>query len=323
MQGSLPLHLAQVLYLDVADVAVDVDDDGDGDGRLRGTHPDGEQREEEALERPGKEEAVEDHEVDVHRVEDQLDGDQHGQQVAARHEAVDSHEHHDRGDDEIILHVYHKALCFLAFAGDHDTADDAGQQQQADHLERQDVSVLVAAHQRVADRADRQLAVLEVRRQEVVLERNEETDAQAGQCCGQTRHELVALELLGLVALARGEQDREDVEHRDAAGVDEQLHGAEKRIVELEIDAGRTEEHEQQVGRRTQDTPRRNGQHGAHRDEDRQHGENDQFESYLHGLLFVQDLDQFLPRVDRVFELRRKADGSRRAGIDAQVAEHA
>ena len=321
--NPLPFEFLQIFDLDVAQVAVDVDDDGDGHGRFRSADADGEQGEEEALQLTRKQKTVEYHEIDIYRIEDQFHRDQHRQQVAARDEPVDSHEHHDRRNDQVILHVYHKALCFLAFAGDHDTADDAGKQQQADHLERQDISVLVAAHQRMADRADRQFAVLEVRRQEVVLERNEETDAQAGQCCGQTRHELVALELLGLVALARGEQNREDVEHRDAAGVDEQLHGPEERIVELEIDAGRTEEHEQQVGRRTQDTPRRNGQHGAHRDEDRQHGENDQFESYLHGLLFVQDLDQFLPRVDRVFELRRKADGSRRAGIDAQVAEHA
>jgi len=128
-------------------------------------------------------------------------------------------------------------LSVFNVARNQDAADDAGQQQDADHLERQDVAVLFAAHQRVADRPHGQLAVFEVRRREVVPERDIEADAQPGQRRRQSGEELVALQAFGLVALARREQDREDVEHRDAARVDEQLHGSEERVVELEIDA--------------------------------------------------------------------------------------
>lgn len=153
-------------------------------------------------------------------------------------------------------------MFFSCLRCDEDAADDAGQQQQADHLERQDVTVFSAAHQRVADGPHVQFAVLEMRGQEVVAERYPEADAQAGQRGAQPHEELVALQVLGLVALARRQEDREDVEHRDAAGVDQQLHRPEERVVELEVDARRTEEHEQQVGRGAQDAP---GRHGENR----------------------------------------------------------
>ena len=214
-------------------------------------------------------------------------------------------------------------VLFLAFACDEDSADYAGQQQDADDLERQHVAVFSAAHQRVADGPHVQFAVLEMRGQEVVAERYPEADAQAGQRGAQPHEELVALQVLGLVALARRQEDREDVEHRDAARVDEQLHGSEERVVELEIDARRAEEHEQQVGRRTQDTPRRDGQHGAHRRKERQRGEDDRFECYLHDLLFIELFDELFARVDGVLEIGREADRAGRAGVDAQVAEHA
>ena len=181
--NPLPFEFLQIFDLDVAQVAVDVDDDGDGHGRFRSADADGEQGEEEALQLTRKQETVEYHEIDIYRIEDQFHRDQHRQQVAARDEPVDSHEHHDRRNDQVILHVYHSSnlfctlsidrialpqpscttfRCFLApcpapppeeplygkmdecgrslfftlsgtfllsFAGDQDTADDAGQQQ--------------------------------------------------------------------------------------------------------------------------------------------------------------------------------------------------
>ena len=124
----------------------------------------------------GEEEPVEDDEVDIDRIEDQLDGNQHRQQVAARDKSVNSHEHHDRGEDEIIFHVYHSRT-FLAFACDEDSADYAGQQQDADDLERQHVAVFAAAHQRMADGLHVQFAVNEMRRPEIVSERHIKADA--------------------------------------------------------------------------------------------------------------------------------------------------
>ena len=108
--APLPLHFPQAPGADVADVAVDIDDDGDGHGGLRGADSDGEQGEEEPFELLGEEEAVEDHEIDVHRVENQLDRNQHRQQVAARDESVNAHEHHHRGDNQVIFHVYHSRV---------------------------------------------------------------------------------------------------------------------------------------------------------------------------------------------------------------------
>ena len=162
-----------------------------------------------------------------------------------------------------------------------------------------------------------------MRGQEVVAERYPEADAQAGQRGAQPHEELVALQVLGLVALARRQEDREDVEHRDAAGVDQQLHRPEERVVELEVDARRTEEHEQQVGRGAQDAPGRHGENRADADEQRQDRENDQFECYFHDLLFIELFDELFARVDGVLEIGREADRAGRAGVDAQVAEHA
>ncbi len=99
----------------------------------------------------GEQEAVEYHEIDVHRIEYQLDADKHRQQVAARDEPVDAHEHHDRGDDQVIFHVYHSRIFLRAMQR---SADDAGQQQDADDFERQEVTVFVRGSSAVADGLD-------------------------------------------------------------------------------------------------------------------------------------------------------------------------
>ena len=64
--------MAQTLDLDVAYVAVDVDYDGYCDGGLGGADAYGEEREEEALQMLREEETVEDHEIDIDRVEYQI-----------------------------------------------------------------------------------------------------------------------------------------------------------------------------------------------------------------------------------------------------------
>ena len=116
--NPLPFELLQIFDLDVAQVAVDVDDDGDGHGRFRSADADGEQGEEEALQLTRKQKTVEYHEIDIYRIEDQFHRDQHRQQVAARDEPVDSHEHHDRRNDQVILHVYHSSNLFCTLSID-------------------------------------------------------------------------------------------------------------------------------------------------------------------------------------------------------------
>ena len=69
------------------------------------------------------------------------------------------------------------------------------------------------------------------------------------------------------------QQDREDVQHDDAARVDQQLHGSEKRVVELKIDAGRREQYEQQVCGRTQNPLGRDGQNREDEDHRGEKGE--------------------------------------------------
>ena len=254
----LEFELLQVADLNVADVAVDVDDDGDRHGRLGRRDADGEHCEEEAFELSREEEAVEDGEVDVGRIEDQLHGDEHRQQVAAREESVDAREHHDGAQHQIVFHSdFHNDL---SFACDHDSAHDAGQQQQADGFEGEDVSVFAAAEQRVADLLDIQLARKRTHCEEPVFERDEEAERQPRERGAQPREELAPPEPVALAALHRGQQDREDVEHRDAAGIDQELHRPQKGVVELEVDARRAEEHDQQVGRRAQNPPCRNGE---------------------------------------------------------------
>ena len=74
-------------------------------------------------------------------------------------------------------------VLFLAFACDEDSADDAGQQQDADDLERQHVAIFAAAHQRVADRLHvRQTTLVpsgkaHVRHDDLPVERRESGDA--------------------------------------------------------------------------------------------------------------------------------------------------
>jgi hypothetical protein len=116
--NPLPFEFLQIFDLDVAQVAVDVDDDGDGHGRFRSADADGEQGEEEALQLTRKQKTVEYHEIDIYRIEDQFHRDQHRQQVAARDEPVDSHEHHDRRNDQVILHVYHSSNLFCTLSID-------------------------------------------------------------------------------------------------------------------------------------------------------------------------------------------------------------
>ena len=98
-------QLVQVFHLYIADVPVYIDDDGYGNGCFASGNPDGEQGEEKAFHLFGEEITVEHGKVDVHWIQDQLDWDQHGEQVPPGDEPVNSREKPDRADQQVILHV--------------------------------------------------------------------------------------------------------------------------------------------------------------------------------------------------------------------------
>ena len=102
----LILQFVEVFHFDVAQIAVNVDDDRYGDGRFGRGDRYGEQREEETFELSGKQIAVEHGEIDIHRIEDQLDRNEHGDQVTPRDESVHAGEKHHGGQNQVIFHSY-------------------------------------------------------------------------------------------------------------------------------------------------------------------------------------------------------------------------
>ena len=62
----LPLHLVQILYLNIAYVPVNIDDDGNGNCCFSRADPDGKQREEKAFKLARKQETVEHGKIYIH-----------------------------------------------------------------------------------------------------------------------------------------------------------------------------------------------------------------------------------------------------------------
>ena len=81
--------------VDVVRQAVHVDDDGDGHRRFGRRYGDAEKAEEQSLHVFRIEVSVEHAEIYLDRVEDELDGYEHREQVLAGDEPVDSYEEHD------------------------------------------------------------------------------------------------------------------------------------------------------------------------------------------------------------------------------------
>ena len=93
--------------------AVNIDDNRNSNGCLCGGYADGEQREEEALKLSGIKQSVEHSKIDVYRVEDKLDGDEHGNQVAPGDESENADEEEQGAQNQEKLYWYHITCPFL------------------------------------------------------------------------------------------------------------------------------------------------------------------------------------------------------------------
>ena len=94
--------------------------------------------------------AVEYGEVDVDRIQNQFNANEHGEQVASGKEPIDAYKHHEGGNHQIIFHWYHNSLSFTC---NHNSAHDTCQQQDADDFERQYILILIHTHEGVSDGA--------------------------------------------------------------------------------------------------------------------------------------------------------------------------
>ena len=97
----------------IVEVAINIDDDGNGDGRLGGSNTNGKESEEETVELSGIEHAVESCEVDVNGIEDQLSGNEHGNQIATRDESEHANEEQKCTKHKETLYWYHDLTPFL------------------------------------------------------------------------------------------------------------------------------------------------------------------------------------------------------------------
>src|SRR3954451_11242496 len=98
---SSSAHRAELVEVDAAPVAVQQEDDGEADPDLGGRDGDDEQREHRAdrVVLHG----AEGNEVDVHRVQDQLDRHQHHHAVAPREDAVHADREEDRAEQQELV----------------------------------------------------------------------------------------------------------------------------------------------------------------------------------------------------------------------------
>ena len=102
-----PFISSSVVEVDAVQVAVDEQHDGEADADLGGGDGDHEQREHLADRRAVVERAERD-EVDVHRVEDQLDRHQHEHRVLAGEHAVDADAEQERAEQEELVEQHRR-----------------------------------------------------------------------------------------------------------------------------------------------------------------------------------------------------------------------
>jgi len=92
--------LVKILHINRLEIPVNVDDDGDGHGGFRGSNSYYDQAEKVALQLVGIEKPVENHEINIDRIENQLDGHQHRNQISSGQETVDANKEHQGTDNE-------------------------------------------------------------------------------------------------------------------------------------------------------------------------------------------------------------------------------
>src|SRR3954452_7413645 len=108
MSALSPLHQAGGLEIDRGPVAVDHQHDAEPHPHLGPADGDDEQGED--LARDTAPEGAEGHEVDVDRVQDELDRHEHHHAVAAGEHTVDADAEEDRGEDEELVEPHRHSL---------------------------------------------------------------------------------------------------------------------------------------------------------------------------------------------------------------------
>ena len=103
----LPLHLLQLIHLNVLDHPVDVNHDGYGNGTFGCRDGNGEECEEIAFITVGIKHTVKHCEVKVGGIEHEFHREEYGQCAAARQETENAGKHHDSRYDEEIFNLYH------------------------------------------------------------------------------------------------------------------------------------------------------------------------------------------------------------------------
>ncbi len=96
------------------------------------------------------------------------------------------------------------------------------------------------------------------------------SDTGHGDSADETEGTAARSQFLAVVTGLRGQQNREHEKHNDAAGINRNLHRAEKLIVELEIEGSGSKQGKKQVGRSAQDLA---GGDSQYREDDNRQGD--------------------------------------------------
>jgi hypothetical protein len=106
-------HIADIFNVDIVESPVNVDNDGDGDSCLSGCDRNDKQGEKVALQVFREKILIEHHEIDIHRVQHQLDRHQDRDKVPSDKEAVYPDKEHDCCDNQEMNDgnaLYHDVL---------------------------------------------------------------------------------------------------------------------------------------------------------------------------------------------------------------------
>jgi hypothetical protein len=92
--------LVKIVNINRLKVPVDVDDDSDGNSRLRSCNSNDDQTEKMAMHLIRIKKPVENHKINVHRIEYQFNGHEHGNQISSCQETVDANKEHQGTDNK-------------------------------------------------------------------------------------------------------------------------------------------------------------------------------------------------------------------------------
>lgn len=151
----------------------------------------------------------------------------------------------------------------LAFTGDQYGAYGARQQQDTQRLERKQVFVLASTDKRLAYffhiylPVPHQSGILAI--EEMVLHRNPSRDGDTCHSRNYPGHHPAPVVRIRPVSFGTREQYSEYEQNENAAGIYRKLHHRKEMVVEQQVKARRTDQHDQQVGRRPEHPARCDG----------------------------------------------------------------